>query len=299
MSMIDYPQQDLPTDIWMNTRNGEKMIRPDVKGRIEGLVGKILTENFINPRGWYEGLLMGSSIASQFYTPETDVDVKIVIDFPRFQRNNPDFGNMSKEELTVALINIIKKYKDVYTVGADRPLDFFFIPMDRINQDEVLAHFDSLYNITLNTWIVRPRMVDIKDYDRDKVVSEGEDMATEWAEKWDLDIGRIQRKFSDFDHIREYLRSMPPEEKKRYRKQAETIQSDLEKEIDELTEDRQEIKELRRKAYDEFADDIDSYYGYINALPDVIQMKMLTLWGYMKIVKEIGDFGEEISSRTL
>ena len=295
-SMIDYPHRDLPDDIWYKDRAGEDRLREGVSKLMVMLSEQILHENFNGVREFYEGILMGSSLASQFYTDGTDIDVKIIVDVPKLKAHNPQYEGLDKQQLTEKLIEVVKKYKDKYEYEG-RPFDFFFNDVAAINTPEYRAHYDALYNVTLDSWIKKPKFVNVDTYDRQKVIREGEEMALEWAEKWDLSLGKIQRSVRDFKLIQDHLRVLPADEKDRFKGEVEGIQGDLEREIDELSDGRAEVKKLRRDAYEKYADNIDEYFGYINALPDVIQMKMLAHWGYLKLIRELEDKVEKISER--
>jgi len=292
-SIINYPQESLPENIW-DKRDNFFILKPKVKNLIQKYAKEIM-DNFKNGSLWFKGLFLGSSIASQFYNEETDIDVKIFIDIEKFKKYNPQFFHYNNEDFVKETKDIIDEIVQIRNFKLDtHPFEFIFIDFRISTDKEFIGHFDSLYDVDNDYWIKKPKLVDIYTYDRDKVVEEGERLALKWATQWDLDLGKIKRHVKEFDLVNNYINGIKEGNKKQQLKnKLENLLKLTEKEIDKLHDEKKIVTNQRHRVYIDYQDDIEKYYGMINAHPEVIQLKYLAYWGYLKIIKELSKITKE------
>jgi hypothetical protein len=65
-SIIDYPHESLPEDLWDKVDN-KYVLKDDIKKDIEQIVGNVLDKNFKNKEKWLKDILIGGSIATNFW----------------------------------------------------------------------------------------------------------------------------------------------------------------------------------------------------------------------------------------
>jgi len=289
-SRIDYPQEDLPEDLWDKV-DGEYVLKSSVVDAVKNMAFSVLSPQFNDMENWVTTYLLGSSIATQFWKGESDLDVKIVINPEKFKASNPQYNNASDHDLKEIFLQVFDSHKgkEYFKVG-ERPMDMFLSIDKDIYTKDYQKRYDALYDIPSEKWIKDPTIYDLDTYDRDEVVSEGEQMALEWATRWDLDLGSIQRKVKEAQLIQEYIQTLTPKRAKKFRQKIENLLKELEREIDEMHSEKELVKQEYYQAYDDFDPDVEKYYDSVNGAPEVIRIKLLNLWGYLYIIKNLNKF---------
>ena len=291
-SIINYPQDSLPPYMW--DRNDDLFIlKPEVKELIQNYSAKIVND-FRKSNLWFRGLLMGSSIATQFYDKDTDIDIKILIDIDEFKKNNAQFAYMDEVDFAKETKDVLDKIIETGNFKfKTHPFEFFFIDISQLNDPKFIGHFDALYDVNGDRWIKKPKMFDVNTYDREQVVDEGMESAIKWATQWDLNLGKIKRHVKEFDLVNNYLKGRDNAKKQELKVKLENLLKTIENEIEELHDEKKEVTDQRHRAYIDYQDDIEKYYGMINAHPAVIQMKYLAYWGYFTIIKKMNEIVKE------
>ena len=80
---------------------------------------------------------------------------------------------------------------------------------------------------------------------------------------------------------------MPAQRRKKFIEKIENLKNGLTDDIKKLSEEKDEIKQEYNDSYDSFDSDLEKFYGSVNALPEVIRIKMLYMWGYINIIKAL------------
>jgi len=283
--MIDYPREKLDPHFWeLDSSEEEYILLPEVKELVMSSVEEVCSYfKNCNP----ENILIGSSIGSQFYNEDADFDIKIVLNTHKLATDN-NIQIPEGESLEGTLKDILD---DIVVENdfkiANHPFEFFFLDTENFEDEQFLKRFDSLYDVNNDNWIRPVKMVDVETYNREEYLKEGLEKASSWAEKWDLQIGSIKRHVKDFKLLADYLKSLSPKHAKKMKAEVENILLKIEKEIDKLAKERKHIVKLRRESYANFIEEHENYMGFINSLPEIIQMKMLAYWGYLSIIKEL------------
>lgn len=305
-SIVDYPQQTLPLDVW-EKKDEKYVLRPDVKKEIIDRIESFFErKGFRNIENFWLGTVIGSSIGSLFYGTSTDVDVKAIIDVPEFVKHNDyDLG----EELW----NLVKDArKDEITAESNplkstnnRPLDMYFYSIDYFAPDGIenksehsLKKYDSLYYIEKDEWIKYPvTILDIEKYmdKRDVILEKAYTRAEQIAESLDADIGKAKRVSSDIIDFQNFVDTLTSGQK-------EKLKTKIQKKIDELELVLKDMIDIKKKVINERylgMEDLDfqlDYENFINSLnyhPDNLKMKILQKYGYIALVAKIQDIVED------
>jgi len=298
-SRIDYIKDDLPAEFWYK-KDDSYILKPEVEKFLKERIFKALGSELKGAEKWIKNMLIGSSIATQFWKENSDIDIKIVIDEDEFKRSNTKFIKMDPDELETSLLEIFDKFKgkSIFQYKS-HPFEIYPASVSHIGEEDFLSHFDSIYDIYNKTWIKEPKHIDPKTYNRDEVVEEGEEMAIQWAHEWDGDLGRIKRKVKEFELVINHLKSLPAERRQKFMDKIENLKKGLTDDIRKLSEEKDEVKQEYNESYESYDTDLEKFYGSVNALPEVIRIKMLYMWGYINIIKaltKILDDKEQIES---
>lgn len=286
-SIIDYPRPSLDKRIWEQLPDRQFYLSAPAQRKImDGVNAVIDGESWIDSGKWLENVLIGSSIATQFYTDETDIDLKIVIDFKKFRVYNPDFANMDDEELSAKLIDTVRQYNAIHEFTG-HPFDYYVYSARDIRSRDFTATYDAMYDIVNKRWLKPPKMIDPTKWNREEVVKLGERMALRWAKSWDVDLGQIRRSVRDYQQLDKYLSVLEDKEKATLVRHLQKYKLELETEIEKMAGEAQELINEKRAAYMDHEESLEELHGYINALPEIIQVKMLNHWGYLKLIRDL------------
>lgn len=292
-SRIDYIKEDLPEEFW-DKKGSTYVLKPDVEKFLKDRILKAIGSKLKDVDSWFKNILIGSSIATQFSKIDSDIDLKIVIDEKEFKDKNPKFKSMKGDTLIESILEVFDEFKGKPMFQyKTHPFEIYPVMESEIENDDLIAHFDSLYDVNNKKWIKEPKLIDPDKYHRDEVVQEGEEMAMQWAHSWDLDLGRMRRKVKEFELIIEHLKTLDPQRRNKFKDKIENLKSGLMADIDKIYEEKEEIKHEYNESYESYDDDLEKYYGSVNALPEVIRIKMLNMWGYIKILKKLHEIVED------
>lgn len=276
-SMIDYPKEKLSPDVFGQDETGEYHILSTAKADIEKNVLAALAAFFKTPETWVRQLLLGSSIATQFYNPETDIDVKILVDPEAFKAANQEYIDLD--------IKLLKELWDDALESRDRTAAFGKHPYElraydqaKLSDPEFLKTFDALYDVSNDAWLKKAKYVDPKTYDREAVVAPAMDRALKTATAWDLELGEIRRDINELDLM---LSDGEPV----LQSQEDELLAGVADAIRGLEAEKDAVKDARGAAYSDGAG-----LDYINAHPDIIKMKLLVRWGYFRTIKELSRY---------
>jgi hypothetical protein len=299
-SRIDYPHEDLPSDLW--DKDGDKYsLKPELAETLHGIIYSLMGYDFNSPDEWITNLILASSITGQFWKAESDIDVKVAIDVDAFRKSNPGFENKDDEKIREDILAIFDEYKDEEFLNYGKhPIDLYPIFSYQLNDKELTKKLESIYDIDNNEWLKPVRKIDIDNYDRDDVIADGETSAMAWAQKWDLEIGDIRRKVKEFNLIEEYINSLDDAKASKLKKKMESIASIIKRDIDTIHLEKEIVKKLYYDSYKNYEEDLTDFYNVANAQPEVIRIKLLNLWGYLKIIRALNKIvknKEEIKSK--
>ena len=131
------PHDELSKKIWEDDEN----MRPDVQKALENIANEFL--NYLKIDVDVEDVTFTGSYANYNYTPYSDIDLHIVIDFDKLS---------SDEDLVEGFMNAKKSYwNDRYDIAVNG------IDVEIYPQDSSEEHISSgVYSIDQEKWIVKP-----------------------------------------------------------------------------------------------------------------------------------------------
>ncbi len=290
-SMIDYPRPELAADLWDRDGKGVYHIKPEVREALEKETYQALAKHAKAPEKWTVSLLLGSSIASQFYTEATDIDIKAVIDPEAFRKANPEHEALGDTEVVAHLDSLIEEDDRGVNYGT-HPIEIRVRSEAQLEDPQFLKNYDSLYDMTNDVWIKEFEAVDVKTYSRKEAVGPGFKEALKIAEKWDLKFGVLRRALRELKLVGEYLAHIgyamgkKDSEEEAY---AEKLAGKCAGIIERLYAEKKAVKAERGEAYKKARGDVK----FVNAEPGVIKMKALVSWGYFTQVNQLHQYLEE------
>lgn len=279
-SLVDYPHEGLPTDLWAGSPNeaGYTLI-PSIEEKLKE-VGQQLVDQAFGSHVPVQALLLQGSCTSQFYDFDTDLDLLALID-PEVARGL-DATNEELEKLD--------KEHSLKTDAGDRPVELRVHTPDEIKDTKFLEETDGLYDITHRTWIKKPVMIDASKFNRKPIIAQASKAATKKALEWDKAFGQINRDLHELELVKKYMVTEPQEKKKDLTKYTGVLLGKIHSICLRLWNERKSLREARRKAPHEGK---EGKLGYSNALPAVVEYKLLTVWGYLPKIYAIGKFAKE------
>jgi hypothetical protein len=174
-----------------------------------------------------------------------------------------------------------------YSVGK-RPLDFYMYEEEELTDKNFLLDYDAIYSVMHDKWLKGPLLVDVSKFDRKKFLEEGRKSATQWAEKFDLDIGAIKRNIKDYEIIKDFFSELSQEEAKQWKKEIDEILENITKEIEEMKIDKDMVVDARHAIYKDGIDAIPTLaLNSLNASKENISFKILQMYNYFAIARDL------------
>ena len=84
-SILDFQQEELCPDIWLQDASMRPAVKEFVMSSIEGFFDE---QNIFGYKDFVKDIWVGSSLASFFYKKDTDFDIKVIIDIASFKDAN-------------------------------------------------------------------------------------------------------------------------------------------------------------------------------------------------------------------
>lgn len=277
-SIIDWPYEDLPHDLW-DKKNNSFILKPAIQQEII----KIVNENLKNKFGdeykeWFKGIVIGSSLASQFFLADADLDIKIIV------RNN---FNKDVDES-------IKILRDSEYSIHGHPIDWYIYTESELQQKDFLDKYDSMYDVN-GFWLKEPYLISSKEqFPREMIFEKAKQEAIQWAKRTDISLGEIRRHLKEYDAITLHLSILNPKEKEKFKEEINKILLDLEKEIDELIKSKKNLIEERHSAYKQpFQRDLAKYITSLNWTTPNIKFKIIARWNYLGLISAFSKVMED------
>lgn len=263
-SIIDYPQQDLDRTVWNkkdNTLNTdlEKVILDVLHGYISAL-GAIETV--------IEQIVIVGSIGSYQWKEDSDIDVHIVVNSLTDEVYND--LNLNRSCISGWLWN-------------EHPVNYYFVK--EFTDNEV----DNIYDVLTKKWVKFPQKEEYKG-EIEETQPEVYQKAQEWAKKFDIELGEIDRDAIEFEELFEDIKIATEDDKKKLQESLEKKEQELNLDIDELVKDFDDVHNERK---DVFVTDLEqngtnALQGKSkNWLPGNLIWKLLERWRYVQIIHEL------------
>jgi hypothetical protein len=267
-SSIDFPQGDLPEDIWDKEEDGSYRVRKDVEKTIRKALDqypKVKLQDIAK-----EIHLVGSMGTNQ-WQDDSDLDVHII----------PDLGKIDDAE---ALQKDIKKfYMDSDNMIGKHKLEVYL----QLNPMQEYVG-DALYDLNTHEWKKGPTKVG-RDFNPYEEYSEIIDTIGSVVGDTDKTLGSLKRKVIDYDVIKGAIKNMPKETKEKLKQALEAKEQEIENDIEKLMADKKEWIQRRKESSvpttpEQALDDIE----YVKKWKDEnATFKFLHRYQYLRLINDM------------
>jgi len=226
-SAIDFPKDELPSDIWAK-KDEKYFLKPGIKEKvlkyIKSYPGKDLTSIA-------KEIHVCGSLATNLYTQYSDFDVHIVLDQKKVT------GKQKQEELVKEVGDWSEENPDEI---AGHPCQIYI----QLNQAQDYVG-DSAWHLIDEFWVKGPKVTKLNfnpyTYYKDIL-----DEVAKKSKDCDVKLGELSRSVIDYASIKSAFKSIPKSGKESLRKLMKTKLRDIEGDIESLTKYKKEWVKKRR-----------------------------------------------------
>lgn len=238
-SILDYPYPGLDPDVW----GEDGKLLPEHKKLIEESLINFLQEEGIQAHDeWIKLIRIQGSITTYQFTFDSDIDIHIQIDLPKFiETNNPKWAEPEAHDFLRDFIVALNKRKLVLA-GTQHPIEYFF--ETRFVNPEPLTR-TGIYDVLNEEWLMAPVSVD-KDYDMEEIKPMVMEEANKIAEEIDVSFGKIKRNLRRIEELEEVQKSWDSEQKQVYQQKLQERMQNLDNEIKDLVFHKDKMLKERR-----------------------------------------------------
>jgi len=286
-SIIDYPQKDLPKEIWAKKDN-QYLLKDDVK---EKILATLKEYPHFDLTGADEIRIVGSLTSNQ-YTDTSDLDVHLIFEEDKLpkEKTSEDWQK-----------DIFKWFKDnreaIEGHVQNHPIEVYL----QLNPAQDFLS-PGVYELKSGEWLKEPQLVS-SDFDPYKVYRNIMSDIERVVGPADVLLGRLKRQVIDYDTIKNMLKNMSPELRKKAKEELQKKLEEIETSIEELLKTKKDWIMARRfasmpKTPEQALSDIEMMKTWVdkNAL-----FKLLSRYSYLKTISDLEEIikDEEITDREL
>ena len=264
-SIIDIPRRTFAPAVF----DDEDTNNPKIKDSVL----RLITEQFKEFESEYPILkysLIGS-ILTKRYRNDADLDINVLFDVPEDKQEDERL-RLSKQFLSAKNPDNIQ---GKLIPGTKHPINYYFIT-DEKTYDDQNKKADAVFDIKGQSFVKRPDEFDfnpnlyLKDFQKQ-------------VDKIDMLKGELKRDIIDYDELTE----LNPGEIKNLEKRISNKLSEIEKDIQDLTDIGDKVDVERRAAFDtDMTPDEIKTYSIKNRLPANVVYKMLEKYHYLTFLKK-------------
>ena len=269
-SSIDFPQTDLPKDIW--DKDGDSyVLKPEVKDKI---LQALATYPKVQLVEWAQEIRIVGSITSNQYQEGADIDVHLVGDTSKL----PD--GMDGESLK----------KDVYKFFKQKDIPVGNFHIEVYIQTNPAQDYMSVgvYDVKNDEWEKGPDKKD-RGFNPYEAYAEIFDKIRSSAQGADIKFGELKRDVIDYDVIKKALGYVPKENKEKIKEELQKRLDEIEQDIKALMKDKLDWINARKLASNPSSKEqalndlkLAKEFGEKNAI-----FKFLNRYQYMKVISEL------------
>lgn len=285
-SILDYQQNSLCPEIWRPDLSLKEGVKGFLKASIVGFFEAIDIKGYSR---FVKDVWIGSSLATYFYTEDSDLDIKIIIDIERFKLENEVTSEVLDDEILSSLIDLGRNsfWLTQFIPGTEHPLDAYFYSTKEVEFVNLLK-YDSLYSLDDDTWIKKPEKIE-GIVSPSYVLNYAKDKAQQFLSKVVNDIEQVRRDSIDFLLLKEFMKTLPKDELKKLYVDFEIALDKVNSSVEEVVEDRDLLKNLRTRAFSkvDIKNDLERLMKSFNYSDENLVFKVMQRYGYMRILSEI------------
>ena len=273
-NILDWPRPDLDPQIF----NAGSVLKPEVKKFILDFISSFAqANNFKDVYSWMDDIKLVGSLTTNCYNSNSDMDIHIVVDLSKFvEIEHPE---MSEKEASDYLDGIRKQVDQVKAKvpGTEHPTEIYFE-----NKFTTIAsqEFSGTYSVLNDEWLKYPHIVD-QTFDIEKLHPDLLNLAKETASELDSAFGEIKRDVQDIKELQDTINDWPVEQRDLFEKKLQKRLDELETEITELVNLREDVAE-KRKHYKALSE-------------QEVRFKYLQKYFYMHVLTDLKTLLETIS----
>ena len=226
-SSIDFPMEDLPTDMWDKNEDGSYVMKKSIEAQIRKAIDKY--PGFKLSQVAKEIHVTGSMGTTQ-WTDESDIDVHVIPDETKMQG-----------QVAVSAAEAQKDIKRWNRANAEDPsMHIGKHKMEVFLQLNPAQEYvgDTIYNLDTHEWQKGPTKVgqDFNPYEEYKDII---DTISSVAGEADKTIGELKRDVIDYETIKQAINRMPAELKEKLKLALADKLKEIEADIEKLMQDKQ------------------------------------------------------------
>lgn len=237
-SILDYPKPSLNPKIW----NEDQTLKPEVKEFILSFVDSFFAAQNFKSKDWIKDIQFVGSNTTDTYDTISDVDIHIVVDLPKFV--GLEKPELSDKEASDFLDEVRKQVDQVKAKlpETENPIEIYF---NTPHTSQVATEWSGIYSLTQNTWLEPPHIIGA-DFDISSLHPELLELAKETASELDVEFGEIKREIKDIKELETTIEVWDDKHKKLFQDKLEKKLTDLDEQVKELVDTREEIVESRK-----------------------------------------------------
>jgi len=273
-SIIDYPREDLASDIWENSDDGP-VLKEAIADEVEDMVYSFLDDAGIPEEALVDLLIYGSILSNQ-YNSKTDVDARIVLDPEIIEET---FGEITGDDLYEMGKELIH---DILLGGTKHPFNATVVieGEDTILGESELGELEEtpVYSVLTSTFLVDPYFTD-SDFEPDESLAENSEDAKDEMQVLDALLTELKSDVIDYDWVQEAVDGVADKEK---------FMEKLESKLEEIGADSLALVV-------EYTDIRDARYetGKEHADPGNVLYKLLEKYEYVEKLKKLKSIVED------
>ena len=289
MSILDYKQPTLCTEIW----NPDNTLIFEVREFILKSVEEFFKNDVGNEKAKYAVLdiIIGSSLATYYYRPSTDLDIKLIInekELSKYIKIQPDKGESICDALT-------KKGRSSFYLsnvvpGTLHNLDPYFYTDEEFYPIHQLK-YDSIYSFNKSGWIKEP--VDIFEGEQaaDAILNVAWYRAQPYIEIITKDITQASKDIVDFMMFKEYVAQLDNDDLHKVYDLFMEKYNAVNESLNDLIQDRIDLKYLRTEAFskDTLNTELEKAMQSLNYSDGNLVFKVMQRYGLMNILTSVRD----------
>ena len=284
MSILDYQRDSLCQEIWDKNNKLKNGVKQFIINQIKLFFSSLDIEDY---NEWVLEIFLGSSLATFYYTEYSDLDIKIIIDLNLFHEANTQIDFIDDDSLLDWLVERGRESSFLISdiSGTSHPIDAYFYNNNHLPSDSLIK-YDSLYSLKSNSWIKKPKKLNLKHSD---ILQYAREKSQNYINTLDLKFGETYRDSVDLLSLIDYFKIMDVDDLYAIKSEFNKLYKELKEDLGELSDIRNDIKKDRMEAFskEELETELEKASKSLNFSDSNIRFKYIQKIGYLHILSEL------------